>query len=261
MTIRQVVSRAAFPALAVAMGLSTLMAGLEHSSYLTQATGTQSAVAAAGSELDDSVISATRSSAADATPDKSVLDVDVAHSRIDDWVRRLTTSMRGDFSTSLDRMDRYAMMINKKLDEKQMPRELIYLALIESNFNPNARSKVGAVGMWQFMSPTAKQFGLTVTRKNDERKNPVEATDAALAYLSQLHDRFGSWYLAAAAYNSGQGTVSKALKKVTGRSTGTDEDFFRILSSLPRETQDYVPKLIASARVGSDPAKYGMPND
>ena len=72
------------------------------------------------------------------------------------------------------------------------------------------------------------------------------------------HDRFGSWYLAAAAYNSGAGTVSKALRKVTGQTRGTDEDFFRILSALPKETQDYVPKLIATARVGSDPERYGL---
>jgi membrane-bound lytic murein transglycosylase D len=139
-----------------------------------------------------------------------------------------------------------------------MPRELIYLALIESNFNPTAKSRVKAVGMWQFMSATARQFGLSVGRKVDERKDPAKATDAALAYLEQLHDRFGSWYLAAAAYNSGQGTVSKALRSVTGKTTGTDADFFLILPKLPKETQDYVPKLIASARVGTDRDRYGM---
>jgi membrane-bound lytic murein transglycosylase D len=155
-------------------------------------------------------------------------------------------------------MDRYADMINGKLDAKGMPRELIYLAMIESNFNPTAKSRVSAVGLWQFMSGTARQFGLTVGRHVDERKDPAKATDAALTYLSQLHDRFGSWYLAAAAYNSGPGTISKALRTVTGKTKGTDADFFRILPRLPRETQDYVPKLIASARVGSDPAKYGM---
>jgi membrane-bound lytic murein transglycosylase D len=84
----------------------------------------------------------------------------------------------------------------------------------------------------------------------DERKNPTKSTDAALTYLSQLYDRFGSWYLAAAAYNSGPGTVSRALKKVTGRTKGTDADFYRILPNLPRETRDYVPKLVAAARVG-----------
>jgi membrane-bound lytic murein transglycosylase D len=149
-------------------------------------------------------------------------------------------------------------MINAKLDAKGMPRELIYLALIESNFNPTARSRVQAVGLWQFMSGTARQFGLTVGRNMDERKNPAKATDAALTYLGELHDRFGSWYLAAAAYNSGQGTVSRALRTVTGKTKGTDADFFRILPQLPRETQDYVPKLIASARVGRDPSKYGL---
>jgi membrane-bound lytic murein transglycosylase D len=139
-----------------------------------------------------------------------------------------------------------------------MPRELIYLAMIESNFNPTAKSRVKAVGMWQFMSATARQFGLTVGSRVDERKDPAKATDAALTYLSQLHDRFGSWYLAAAAYNSGQGTVSKAMKRVLGRTTGTDADFFRIANALPKETREYVPKLIASAKVGSDPARYGL---
>jgi membrane-bound lytic murein transglycosylase D len=108
------------------------------------------------------------------------------------------------------------------------------------------------------MKPTAKQYGLAVGRKVDERKNPRLSTDAALKYLSSLHDRLGSWYLAAAAYNSGEGTVTKALKRVTGKTKGTDEDFFRIMSKLPKETQDYVPKLIAAARIGNDPAKYGL---
>ena len=254
MDLRHVLSRAKsrvlYGSLAVAMGVSTIVAGLEHSTYVTQATGAATAP----------VVAEPDSSAATMTASSSVrgLDMDIEHSRIDSWVKRLTTSLKGDFSQSLDRMDKYASMINAKLDEKQMPRELIYLAMIESNFNPNARSKVGAVGMWQFMSATARQMGLTVRGRTDERKNPAEATEAALTYLGDLHERFGSWYLAAAAYNSGAGTVSKALRKVTGRTTGTDEDFFRIISSLPKETQDYVPKLIASARVGSNPEQYGF---
>jgi hypothetical protein len=113
--------------------------------------------------------------------------------------------------------------------------------------------------MWQFMSATARQFGLTVKGRVDERRDPARATDAAVQYLSDLHKRLGSWYLAAAAYNSGEGTVIKALKATTGKSTGTDEDFFRILPLLPKETRDYVPKLIAAARVGNSPEKYGLP--
>jgi membrane-bound lytic murein transglycosylase D len=261
MPVRQVLSRArsrlVFPAMAVAVGITTLVAGLEHSSYLVQATGTRSALSPVATADSESLVAQADSSVV-AQPLGGSLDMSLNHSRIDDWVTRLTTSLRGDFTTSLARMGKYDEMITAKLDAKQMPRELIYLAMIESNFNPNARSKVGAVGLWQFMSATARQLGLTVKGRTDERKDPSDATDAALSYLSALHTQFGSWYLAAAAYNSGPGTVSKALMKVTGKSQGTDEDFFRILPSLPRETQDYVPKLIASARVGSDPAKYGL---
>lgn len=184
------------------------------------------------------------------------LDNGMEHGLIDKWVGRLSVGV--GFKQSLERMSKYALMITAKLDKKEMPRDLIYLALIESNFNPNAKSPVKAVGMWQFMSATARQFGLQVRGKVDERKNPARSTDAALAYLKQLHNRFGSWYLAAAAYNSGQGTVSRALKRVTGKTTGTDEDFFRIMSVLPKETQDYVPKLIAASRIGNAPEKYGI---
>jgi len=184
------------------------------------------------------------------------LDNGLKHGLIDKWIDRLSSGI--GFKQSLVRMSKYDDMITAKLDEKEMPRDLIYLALIESNFNPNAKSPVKAVGMWQFMSATARQFGLKVRGKVDERKNPARSTDAALAYLDQLHDRFGSWYLAAAAYNSGQGTVSRALKRVTGKTSGTDEDFFRILNVLPKETQDYVPKLIAAARIGNAPEKYGI---
>ena len=186
------------------------------------------------------------------------LDAGLEHERITYWVNRLSTTLSGGFERSLGRMTKYADMITAKLDARQVPRDLIYLAMIESEFNPKAQSPVKAVGMWQFMSATARQFGLKVGSKVDERKNPARSTDAAIAYLSKLHDRFGSWYLAAAAYNSGEGTVLRALKRVTGRTQGTDEDFFRILPALPRETQDYVPKLIAAARIGNAPHEYGL---
>ncbi len=258
MGLRHVLSRArsrvAYGSLAIAMGVSTLAAGLEHSTYVVQAAGTRTAT----TTLPVAGLATTAAASTASSSDRRGLDMGIDHSRIDSWVKRLTTSLKGDFSQSLERMDKYAAMINAKLDEKQMPRELIYLAMIESNFNPNAKSRVGAVGMWQFMSATARQMGLTVRGRTDERKNPAEATEAALTYLGDLHERFGSWYLAAAAYNSGAGTVSKALRKVTGKTTGTDEDFFRIISSLPKETQDYVPKLLASARVGSNPELYGF---
>jgi membrane-bound lytic murein transglycosylase D len=196
------------------------------------------------------------------TADSSIapggLDAGLNHSRIAYWVDRLSTTLSSDFTQTLQRKSKYADMIEKKLAAKKMPTDLVYLAMIESNFNPNAKSPVKALGLWQFMSGTARQFGLKVRGRVDERRDPERETDAAVAYLSSLHDQLGSWYLAAAAYNSGPGTVLKALRAVTGKSTGTDEDFFRILPQLPRETQDYVPKLIATARVASAPERYGI---
>ena len=253
-------ARLAFPVLGIAMGVATLVAGLERTAFLGSAAGIAPArdMAVAGGTLGALKADLATLSGTGSRSGAGALDTDLEHVRIDRWVTRLTTSLRGDFQQSLQRMAKYEGMINAKLDARGMPRELIYLALIESNFNPTAKSPVKAVGMWQFMSATARQFGLSVGSGVDERKDPAKATDAALAYLDQLHGRFGSWYLAAAAYNSGQGTVSKALRTVTGKTTGTDADFFRILPILPKETQDYVPKLIATARVGSDREKYGL---
>jgi len=171
----------------------------------------------------------------------------ISHPRVDSWIKRFTTSQRSSMMVYLDRMPKYEEMISAELAERDMPQSLIYLAMVESGFNPKARSPVKASGLWQFMSATARQFGLTVNRRIDERNN--------------LHDRFGSWYLAAAAYNSGEGRVSKALKRVTGRTKGTDADFYRISSRLPRETREYVPKIIAAARIGQNPGRYGFSAD
>jgi hypothetical protein len=189
----------------------------------------------------------------------AILDAGDQHARIQTWIERLTSpgAKRGVEQTLAKKMQ-YEDMIRAKLREREMPEDLIYLAMIESNFNPTATSPVKAKGMWQFMAATAREFGLAVTGRTDERTDPAKATDAALSYLQQLKNRFGSWYLAAAAYNSGGGTVSKAMRKTTGRTKGTDEDFWLIMPSLPKETQDYVPKLIATSRIGNDPTKYGL---
>jgi len=182
----------------------------------------------------------------------------ISNPRVDGWVQRFTTSLKGEISNTLTRGEAYLPMISAKLAERGMPRELAYLPMIESEFRPKARSPVSAVGLWQFMSSTARRFGLSVGRNDDERTNPAKATDAALTYLSQLHDRFGSWYLAAAAYNAGPGTIAQAMKRVLGRSTGTDADFYAIAPRLPAETREYVPKLIAAARIGKEPGRYGL---
>lgn len=189
-------------------------------------------------------------------PGATMADLD--HSYVTAWVSKFTGSRKHDLATTLDRMEKYDGMITAKLAERGMPKELVYLALIESGGNPRATSPVKAKGLWQFMAPTAKQYGLAVGGRVDERLQPEKATDAALDYLSDLHERFGSWYLAAAAYNTGQGRVSRILKQVTGKSKGTDADFYRIAPKLPKETRDYVPKLVAVARIAEEPAKYGF---
>ena len=178
--------------------------------------------------------------------------------RVDSWIKTFTTSQRGSYATYLRRMTKYDDMISAKLAKKNMPQGLIFLAMIESGFNPTATSPVKAKGLWQFMSATGRQYGLKVARKVDERTNPARSTDAALRYLSDLHDTFGSWYLAAAAYNTGQGRVARVMKQTLGRTRGTDADYYRISSRLPKETRDYVPKMIAAARIGANPEKYGF---
>ena len=183
------------------------------------------------------------------------------HPRVNAWVKRFTTTHRGSMAIYLRRKDRYEPMISQKLAARGMPQGLIYLAMIESGFNPSARSPVRAMGLWQFMAPTAREYGLKVGGRVDERRHPARSTDAALRYLNSLHRRFGSWYLAAAAYNTGQGRVARVLKQVTGRTRGTDADYYRIAHRLPQETRDYVPKMIAAARIGTNPAQYGFSGD
>jgi membrane-bound lytic murein transglycosylase D len=182
----------------------------------------------------------------------------IEHPLVDSWIKRFTTDMRGSYATYLSRKSTYEGMISDKLAERGMPQGLIYLAMIESGFNPKAKSPVSASGLWQFMGATGREYGLVVNGKVDERNNPARSTDAALKYLDRLYNRFGSWYLAAAAYNTGQGRVAKVLKQETGKTRGTDADYYRISHRLPRETRDYVPKMIAAARIGTNPGQYGF---
>jgi len=182
------------------------------------------------------------------------------HERIDFWIERFTTDKRGDFTRFLERTGRYGPMISAKLAERGMPQDLIYLAMIESGMNPTAYSHAHASGLWQFIAETGQRYGLTVNRLVDERNDPVKSTDAALDYLTYLHNRLGSWYLAAAGYNTGENRVARIMREETGSEKGTEEDFYRIWDRLPRETRDYVPLMIAAARISKDPAKYGFQN-
>ena len=162
----------------------------------------------------------------------------------------------------LDRMQRYEPMIRDRLAREGMPGDLVYLALIESGFSNTATSRAKAVGMWQFMKGTAKFYHLRVDSWVDERRDPFLATDAAVRHLRDLNARFGSLYLAAAAYNAGSGRVSRGLRRLRDDDAGRSSDaaFFRLYDTrlLRRETKDYVPKLIAAAVIAKEPARYGF---
>lgn len=193
-------------------------------------------------------------------------DIDVrsfeTHERVVYFVGRFTGPSSDRFEQELARGGRYEPLIRHKLHAAGMPEDMTYLALIESGYNPNAYSSAAAVGLWQFMASTARGTGLRVDWWIDERRDPVRSTDGAIKFLGWLKDQFGSYYLAAAAYNGGAGRVSRGLKRYADEIEGESGDsaFFEMAGKdyLRAETRDYVPKLIAAALVAKEPAKYGL---
>jgi membrane-bound lytic murein transglycosylase D len=178
--------------------------------------------------------------------------------RVEYWLERFLTDQRPTFQQYLDRQGRYAPLIRERALARGLPPELLYLAMIESGFSPHATSKVAAVGLWQFMGPTAQQYGLRVDQWVDERRDPERATDAALDYLEWLHQRYGSWYLAAAAYNAGPGRVDQALRHGDrGRETDVDL-YWEIIDHLPHETRHHVPRMIAATVLARNASSFGF---
>jgi len=178
--------------------------------------------------------------------------------QVEEWMERYLTDQRPVFERYLEREGLYSDMIREGLRSRGMPEELVYLAAIESGFTPAATSPVAAMGMWQFMGPTAQAFGLRIDEYVDERRDPLRATEAALDYLQALHDRFGSWYLAAAAYNAGPTRVARVLKSHAGDQTGAEELYWEILEHLPVETRVYVPKMLALVLLNQAAGEYGF---
>lgn len=193
-------------------------------------------------------------------------DIDVAsyatHERVQYWMDYFSGRSRWHFERYLERLGRYDSMIRTRLAAAGLPRDMIYLAMIESGFNQNARSRAGAVGLWQFMPATGRMYGLEVGAWVDDRRDPYLATNAAIRFLSDLNDKFGSLYLAAAAYNGGPGRVQRGLRH--GDFEGIenrDQVFFAMAEGsryFRRETRDYVPKLIAAALMAKEPERYGF---
>ena len=171
------------------------------------------------------------------------------------WINYFTGRGRGTFEKWLLRSTRYIPLMKQVLKEEGVPEDLIFLAMIESGFNPKAYSHAKAVGPWQFIEETGKRYGLKVDFWIDERKDIVKSTHAAAQYLKELQAIFGSWYLAAAAYNAGEGKVFKAIRREKNR------NFWELAHgkiNFRAETKNYVPKIIAAALLAKNPQKYGF---
>ncbi len=175
---------------------------------------------------------------------------------VENFIHYYQTTGRKQFSIWLARSERYIPMMKKVLKEHGLPQDLVYLAMIESGFNPMAYSRARASGPWQFISGTGRKYGLKVNYWIDERRDPEKSTVAAARYLKDLYDQFESWHLAAAAYNCGEGKLNRAIKRYK------TEDYWQLIKHhyLKRETRYYVPQMIAAALIAKEPEKYGFTN-
>lgn len=209
---------------------------------------------------------------------RSMFDIDVAnfedHGRVKFWVDFFSGRAKERMGIWLQRMPRYEPTFRALLVARGLPGDLAYLPLIESGYSTTAVSRARAVGMWQFMRATGKYYGLTIDSWVDERRDVPKATDAAVRYLADLNKRFGSYYLAAAAYNAGPGRIGRGLKRmgpgdeddVEGEADDSlaaddgDLAFFQLADTryIRQETKDYVPKLIAAAMIAKQPERYGF---
>jgi len=202
-------------------------------------------------------------SAAAATWDIDV-ETQASHERVQYWMSFFSGRARWHFARYLERLPRFDSIIRTRLAAAGLPQDMIYLAMIESGFNQNARSRAGAVGLWQFMPETGRRYGLTFDSWVDDRRDPFLATDAAIRFLSELNNRFGSMWLAAAAYNGGPGRVIRGLQRGDFGALNGDAAYFAMTEAggtyFRPETRDYVPKLIAAALLAKQPERYGFEN-
>ncbi|MCC6141794.1 MAG: transglycosylase SLT domain-containing protein [Nitrospira sp.] len=172
-------------------------------------------------------------------------------------IRFFNTSIRSRFEQWLIRLSRYQPLVENIFSEFNIPSDLVYLSLVESGFNPYAFSRAKATGPWQFMKGTGKVYGLRIDNYVDERRDPIKSTVAAARYLRDLYDLFGTWPLAMAAYNAGEGKVMRALHKVQGE-TFSDISKTKLIRT---ETKQYVPRIMAATVIARNPDQYGFPQN
>lgn len=177
--------------------------------------------------------------------------------RVHWWVRYWTGPGQEWFPGYLTRMAWLGGTVDAALAGHGFPPSLRYLPLIESGYAPSVTSTAGAVGLWQLMPPTARELGLEVTPVLDERRDLEKSTEAALRYLRQLHEEFGSWFVALAAYNTGPTRVRQVLAREAPGAPATDSLFWALRHRFSSETRDFVPKLYGAMWVASQPEAYG----
>ena len=176
------------------------------------------------------------------------------HPLVKKWLHYFTVREHERFQRFLNRGEYYRNFIEQQLEAHDLPKELYYLAMIESGFRNQARSRAQAVGIWQFMPRTGRHYGLRVDGYLDERMDPVRSTAAAISYLQDLYRVYQSWWLAIASYNSGEVRVLRAIMKRNTR------DFFELVEQkvLPAETINYVPKFIAAMYIAANRTRFGF---
>lgn len=188
-------------------------------------------------------------------PDAFIFDVPpVLNHKVERHIRFFNVAIRDRFEEWLTRFNHYKPLVERILSEFDLPSDLVFLSLVESGFNPHAYSRARATGPWQFMRHTARLYGLRVDDYVDERRDPIKSTVAAARYLRDLYDLFGTWPLAMAAYNAGEGKVLRALQKTQA------ESFWEIAQTrhLRRETKDYVTRVVAASMIAKHPDRYGF---
>ncbi len=191
------------------------------------------------------------------TPNEAhlIFDFPVTYNaRVRKWIKYFQTTGRPSFRRWLERSTRFVPNIQDEMKKANLPLDLAYVAMIESGFSSSASSHANALGMWQFIAPTGSRYGLAIDWWIDERRDFEKSTKAAIAYMTDLFEQFGSWYLVAASYNMGENGVRRLIKRHKTNSFWDLAD----RGALPEETRNYLPKMLAAMLIAKAPALYGF---